>query len=438
MPAEAAAIALGALPSPTQGNRWGGLGLLALVVFCGLAMQNSVSPVQEAVKLELGLSDFQSSLMQGLAVSIPVALLAIPLGRLTDRSNRVRLLLAMAVVWTAGTALTAFAGSFATLFAARMLANIGAILAIPIAISVASDLSAPERRGRALLPLSLGKIAGQAAAFGFGGWMFSLFAAGSAPFGELSPWRGVQLCFAIASGILIVPLLFLREPERHERSVAAAASFGFAMRAIWERRALLIPLFIGQVTVVMADVAAVIWAPTVLIRSYGQDPGDFAGWLGLVLLLSGIAGSVIGGFAADAGHKSRIRNGILIGAVAAAGLSIPGAFFPVMPGVTGFALLLALLMLCGAVTGLVTATTIAVLVPNELRGVCLGAFMVVGAVIGYGVAPTLVTLISELLGGEGQLRYALAWTTALTSLIAAAGFALAMHRSRPEAPPPSS
>lgn len=404
--------------------------LLGVTIACGVAMQNSISPVQEALKLELGLSDFQLSLVQGLAVSIPVALLAIPLGRLTDRSNRVRLLIAMAAVWTFGMALTAFAQSFAMLFFARMMANIGAILAIPIAISLASDLSAPERRGRALLPLSLGKIAGQAAAFALGGALFGALSTHPSLGSGLAPWRGVQLSFAVGGAILLLPLLFLREPARREISAGFGGSFGTALGEIWARRGFLIPLFIGQVTVVMADVAAAIWAPSVLARDYGQTPADFAGWMGLVLLLSGVVGSVIGSFAADLGHKSKVRNGILLGAVAAAVLSVPGAFFPLMPNVTGFALLLALLMLCGAVTGLVTATAIAVHIPNEIRGVCLGAFMVVGAVIGFGVAPTLVALVSGAMGGEHQIAYALTATTALASAFAAIGFWTAMRSAR--------
>jgi MFS family permease len=403
--------------------------LLSLLICSGVAMQFSISPVQEAIKRELGLSDFQTSLVQGLAVAIPVAVLAIPVGRLTDRSNRVRLLLAMAVIWSAGTALTAMASGFVSLFAARMLANIGAILAIPLAISLASDFSRPEQRGRALLPLSIGKIAGQAVAFALGGGLFGLLTANPAFAAGLSAWRGVHLAFALLSAALILPLLMLKEPERREMSQAAGLGFKAAMAAIWARRGLLIPLFIGQVTVVMADVAALNWAPTVLVRDYGLAPGSFAGWLGGVFFLSGLLGSLIGGFAADAGQSSRLPRGILVGAVAAALFAIPGACFPLMPGVWGFALFLALLMLCGNVTGLVTATAIAVLVPNEIRGVCLGAFMVVGAVIGFGVAPTMTTLISDLLGGEGQLRYALAITMAATSVIAAIGFARAMRGS---------
>jgi len=423
----------GAAPADAGSARWGALCLLAVTICAGVAMQFSISPVQEAIKLELGLSDRQTSFVQGLAVAIPVALLAIPVGRLTDRSNRVRLLICMALAWSAGTALTAMATGFVSLFAARMLANIGAILAIPLAISLASDLSRPEQRGRALLPLSIGKIAGQAAAFAVGGALFGLLTANTALAGGLSAWRGVHIAFALLSAVLILPLLLLKEPARREVSTGAGLSFRAAMAAIWQRRGLLIPLFIGQVTVVMADVAALNWAPTVLVRDYGLAPDNFAGWMGLAFLLSGLLGSLIGGFAADAGHRSRLPRGILIGAVAAAVLAIPGAFFPLMPGVPGFALLLALLMLCGNVTGLVTATTIAVLVPNEIRGVCLGAFMVVGAVIGFGVAPTATTLISDLLGGESQLRYALAITMAATSVVAAIGFALAMRGGKGDA-----
>lgn len=417
----------GASVNEARGGRWGSLSLLSLTILSGVAMQNSISPVQEAMKLELGLSDFQSSLVQGLAVSIPVALLAIPLGRLTDRSNRVRLLICMALAWTAGMALTAMAGSFLSLFAARMLANIGAILAIPIAISIASDLSEPSQRGRALLPLSIGKVLGQALPVLFGGWLFSRLSADASLFGGLTAWRGVQLAFALIGAALLLPMLLLREPVRREQTSIGGVSFRNAMAAIWARRGLLTPLFIGQVTVVMADVAALVWAPTVLQRDYGQTLPDFALWMFGTILVSGLLGSLVGGLAADLGHKSRLRRGILLGAVAAALLSVPGALFPLMPTTNGFGLLLGLLLLCGAVTGLVTATAIAVLVPNEIRGVCLGAFMVVGAVIGFGVAPTLTTLISDLLGGEGQLRYALAITTATTSVVAAVGFARAMR-----------
>ncbi|HCK84713.1 MAG TPA: hypothetical protein DHW63_09425 [Hyphomonadaceae bacterium] len=46
-------------------------------------------------------------------------------------------------------------------------------------------------------------------------------------------------------------------------------------------------------------------------------------------------------------------------------------------------------------------------------------FGVIGAAIGFGVAPTLVTLISDALGGGGAIRYGHAATGAITSTLAA-------------------
>jgi MFS family permease len=310
-----------------------------------------------------------------------------------------------------------------------MLAGIGSMCALPVAISLAADLSAPENRGRSLLLLSLGNFAGVASAFAFGG--VALGALEATPiFAGLAAWRSVHVLFAVASFALLIPLFFLNEPARREVENDAHIPLRVALDAIWRRRALLAPLFLGQVSVVMADNAAGTWAAPVLQRNYGLAPEEFAGWMGLVILASGLVGALIGGFAADAGHKSRIKGGILIGAVGAAILSIPGAFFPVMPDATTFALALTLLLTCGAVTGLTTATAIVVLVPNEIRGVCLAAFMVVGSIIGLGVAPSLVTFVSDALGGESALGYALALTGAATSMAAALGFTAALIKAR--------
>lgn len=411
-----------------NGADWLALTVLGVAVFNAFAMRTVFSPAQELAKIELGVSDVQMSLVQGLAASIPIALLSLPLGRLTDRANRMRILLALGIIWTFGTLATAFASDFYGLFLARMLASIGAVCAIPVAISVAADLGPPETRGRSLLVLSLGNMAGVAAAFAVGGAALAPLQAGSL-LGDLSAWRGVHVLFGAASFALLLPLLFVREPTRREVSAQPSPSWREALVAVWGMRALLAPLFLGQVSVVMADTAAGIWAAPVLQRNYGLSPDQFAGWMGLVILGSGVAGAVLGGVLADAGNKSRIKGGILIGAVIAAFLSIPGAFYPLMPEAEAFAWMLALFLTCGAITGLVTATAVAVIVPNELRGVCLAAFMVVASVVGLGVAPTLVALVSESLGGDGAIRYGLTVTGVATSIAAAIGFTVAMARA---------
>ena len=105
-----------------------------------------------------------------------------------------------------------------------------------------------------------------------------------------------------------------------------------------------------------------------------------------------------------------------------------------MSAVSGFAALLALLLFCGAITGIIPATAIAVAVPNELRGVCLGACIVVGSIVGLGVAPTLVTVVSGALGAEAHLAQALAVTGVIIGVVSLLALTVARKRAplRPE------
>ena len=405
--------------------------ILALAMAAGFTMMGSFSMVQEGAKAEMALSDFQLSLVQGVAAAVPLLLFSIPIGLLVDRTNRLRLFIGLAVVWTIGTFLTATAQNVTMLFIARMLAGIGTTGALTAALSLCADLCPQHQRGRALLIVTLGKALGQAGAFALAGWLLSLFLHRGA--GEMlagvAPWRATHYALAAISAALLLPMLLLREPARREVEAGIHAPWRVVMAELWSRGAFLAPLFIGQVSVVMADAAAAIWASPVLSRSYGLAPPDFAGWMGSLIFLTGVAGSVLGGVAADIGQKSGRKGGLLIGAVIAAGLGIPAALFPVMPGIPAFAVALGALMLCGTITGLITSVALTVMLPNELRGLCIGAFIALAGLIGFGVAPTLVTAISALLGGEKHLGEGLALVGVGVSFVSLGAFWLAMKRS---------
>lgn len=419
--------------SPIRQTAWRAVLLVALIVMAAGTVRLAFSPLQEAAKADLGLSDYQISLVQGLAAALPMALIAIPLGWLTDHTKRTRLIFILGLTWTAGMIGTAFAQSFEALFVARMLAGLGSMSVVPVAISVLADLSLPQSRGRAMLFLSMGNTLGPALAFVGGGALFTAFAAGgSLPGVQLSAWRETALVFGIASTLLMLPLFFLREPARHEVE-DSSNSLNAMIRALWARRRFLAPLFVGQISVIMADAAAGVWAVPVLQRNLGQSAGTAAALVGGLLLFAGVIGPVIGGFVADRGHRSSVRGGILIGAVAASAIGVPAALFPLIGSVPAFTLVLFLLLASGAVTGLITATSIAVLIPNEERGVCLGAFMILGALIGLGLSPVLVSLGSQALGGEAHLAPALALVGVVTSILSLVGFILAM-RNAPDKP----
>ena len=55
-----------------------------------------------------------------------------------------------------------------------------------------------------------------------------------------------------------------------------------------------------------------------------------------------------------------------------------------------------------------TSVALTVLLPNEIRGLSIGAFIAIAGLIGFGLTPPLVALVGRWLGGEHQLGVALA------------------------------
>ena len=404
--------------------------LLALVTAIGFTVLGSFGVVQEDAKAELGLSDTALGLIQGLGAAAPMVVFSIPIGVLVDRYNRVRLMIALAAIWTLGTLLTALAGGVPMLVVARMLTGIGSTGALTAALSLCADLCPPDQRGRAMLIVNLGKALGIAAAFALTGWLFGLSADHKlALIDAVRPWRGAHVALAVMSALLLTPLLLMREPARHELESSPDAPFRVVARELWSRRAFLGPLFAGQVAVVMADAAANVWVSPILSRSFGLQPQQFGSWVGALLFAAGIGGGVLGGLSADIGQRSRVRGGLLLGAVIAAALGIPAALFPIMPSVPAFAACLFLLALCGAVTGLVVSVALTVFIPNELRGLCIGAFIALAGLIGFGLAPWFVTVVSTWLGGERHLAMALTIVGVSVSALSFLAFLLAMRRA---------
>lgn len=406
-----------------------GLLVLSLALAVGFAQMGSFSTVQEGAKAELGLSDVTLGLIQGVSAAVPLVLFSIPIGILVDRWNRMRLMLLFAGVAVGGSLLTALAANVPTLFVARMMTGIATTGGLTAALSLAADMCAPAQRGRAMLLVTLGKSLGLACAFALTGWLFGVFARGFTLFGGGLPWREAHVALAAIAALASLPLLLLAEPARLEVAVGPRAAFQAVGNELWARRAFLVPLFVGQVSVVMADAAAGIWAAPMLTRYFGLTPQQFGGWMGALLLATGVLGALLGGMVADLGQKSGRRGGLLIGAVGAAAIGIPAALFPLSGSIPVFALALGTLILAGTITGLITSVAITVMLPNELRGLCLGAFIAFAGLVGYGIAPPLVGWVSLLLGGEQHLAVSLTIVGMATSSAALGAFYVAMRRA---------
>lgn len=420
-------------PAPSIGKSVGPLLLISLSMLVGFTMLQSFGIMAETAKAEMHLSDTALAVIQGVAAAIPLVLFSIPIGIWVDRWNRVAILIIMAVGWTLGTFVTALSPSPTILFLGRMLTAIGTTGGLTTVLSLASDYCRPEQRGRAIVIPNIAKTAGIAAGFAVAGLLLGSLTANSLPaiFGS-TPWRSTQWMLGIGSALLTLPLFFLREPKRHEVEAGPSAPFKVIFAELRTRSGWIIPLFVGQTSVVMADAAAGIWVSPVLERYYHLQPGDFAGWLGAIVFGTGIVGSIIGGLVADMGQKSRVHGGLMVGAIVAAMVGVPASLFPIMPTVPSLALAIGALMLAGSVTAMVASVALTVWLPNELRGLGIGAFIAVAGLIGFGLAPSLVTMVSGLLGGESHLNVALAIVGVAVSIVSVGGFAIA-KRNAPSA-----
>ena len=103
------------------------------------------------IKQDLGLSDFEISLLQGFAFAILYSVAAIPLGRLVDGTNRRSRIIVFGVLfWSAMTVLCGMARSFGQLFAARIGVGIGEATLSPTAYSLIADYFEARRRALAI------------------------------------------------------------------------------------------------------------------------------------------------------------------------------------------------------------------------------------------------------------------------------------------------
>src|SRR5690606_7846240 len=123
--------------------------LIAVAFFLSYVDRMALSLLVEDIKADLGITDFQFSLLQGLAFSLFYAVMGIPLGKLADAANSMRLLGACVGVWSLFTAGCGLSKSFIWMFVCRIGGGVGEAGLTPAAYSVASDMFPKRQLGRA-------------------------------------------------------------------------------------------------------------------------------------------------------------------------------------------------------------------------------------------------------------------------------------------------
>jgi MFS family permease len=394
--------------------------LTAIAVFT--AMDVGVAGLLiEPIKHELDLSDVQVGLAGGTTFALAYGLLCPPMGMLVDRFNRVRLLLAALLVWALAMTLAGLSQGVVLLAVSKAALGAASAITYPAAMSLVADYFPPNRRAMATSTYAVGTSVGHAAAVLVGGLGYAALSqqidANPQALLGLNSWRAVFVGFALF-GLLLMPFVAtMREPARMEVEQAGGGTF----RELWSYRGFLVPLFVGMMFMVGASTVVVVWAPPALMRLYGQQPGQFAGWFSAVTLIAGIAGYFTAGAVAELARRRGGGRLVMLPAVIGAALCVPGAFLATMPDVFWFGAASALFMASFGIAIAVPIIAISLRVPNELRGMTMGLNVVMMGV-GAALSPPLVALVSETLGGEAMLGDAMAGVAAPFALLAALCF----------------
>jgi len=402
---------------PTSAAAWWALAILFLAYTLSFIDRTILALLVEPIKRDMGLSDTQISLLQGLAFSLIYTVGGIPIAMIADRRSRSMIVSAGVAIWSVMTALCGLAANFWQLFLARMGVGIGEASLGPCAYSLIADLFPANRRGRAMAIYGAGVKVGAGLALLIGGAVIG-FAAQSDTvdswFGPLKSWQLVFLIVGLPG--LLVALLALTIPEPRGRGalIRSVSAIPIAPYMRDNRRAILCH-FVGMGFCAMTAIAVTSWVPSFYIRVHGYSASEIGWTLGLILLLTGTLGAYCGGALSDwlsaRGHVDGPMRAALIG------IGVSTLFGPAAMLVGSPVLSLVLITIGAAFSAFCNPAGAAALqrmVPGPLRARVAALYLLVVTLISGVAGPTSVALATDYLFGDPQK---IGWSLALVILV---------------------
>jgi len=163
-----------------------------------------IGVVAQPIIEEFKLLDWQFGLLSGFGFALMYTMVGIPLARMAEHMNRVRIIAISVVLWSVMTALCGIAGSFIWLLVFRVGVGIGEAGLTPAANSIIADYFPPRSRARAIAIYTMGITLGSVLASAFGG-----------PITEFFSWREAFLALGIPGIVFGLIFLFtVKEPPR--------------------------------------------------------------------------------------------------------------------------------------------------------------------------------------------------------------------------------
>ena len=384
-------------------HAWWALALLTATYTFSFVDRQIVNLLVDPIRTDLELSDSQVSFLQGLAFALPYVVLSIPVGRIVDRANRIRVLIIGILIWTISCMMCGTAKSFWQLGIARMGIGGGEASVTPASWSLLADYFPPEQRALPISIFLMGPYLGAGLSLLLGAEVIS-WASGLGQIelpivGVIAPWQLTFMLVALPGVVIALLLPLLKEPVRQERlgTDAQAMTWKKVGQYIWPRRQLFGAYLLGSPFLVLVLYALQAWIPSLLVRVHELDIVQAGRYYGTIALIAGSAGVLSGPvFARWLSHRVNAERAplivifisilVLIPFVIAAGLatSLTAALIFI-----SFASYWVTFPLALFATGLQNAS------PNELRGLMAGCYVLATNLIGLALGPSSVALVSD-------------------------------------------
>ncbi len=337
------------------------------------------------IQLEFHLSDARLGIVGSMFMW--VYLLSAPLlGFLGDRVRRFPLISAAVALWSLATSVSGLVRSYGQLLWARAAVGVGEAGYGTIGPTVIADLFPPAVRGRALSFFFIAIPAGSALGYLLGGQL-----------GEHFGWRAAFWIVGLPGILAAFVIPFLSEPPRGGAEAAGdtrrEGSYRDLMRNstfVWNTLAM------TALTFVIGGLAA--WMPTFLVRAKGLSVAQAATQFGLVTAVTGVGGTVLGGYLGDRLLKRNHRAYPLLSAVGMVA-SVPFVFLALAASKPVFYLfgIFAAEFLIFLNTAPLNAVIVSSTAPN-IRGIAFAANMVVIHALGDALSPVVIGRLSDTWG----------------------------------------
>lgn len=407
----------GVRPSPPLGRArssssgWYMVLVLTMLATVSYIDRTILNLLVDPVKRSMALSDTQISLVQGLGFSLAYILANPYIGRLSDRVNRRNLLMVAAVVWSLGTAMSAFASGFWTLMLCRMTVGAAEAAVQPSSWSMLSDRFPSERLPAMMSLFLVSPYVGGGLALIFGGALIgsaeTIRAALPTVLAGLEPWRYVMLIVGLGGIAVAALLLPVREPARGNSSGGVfeeAPSVRAAVGYLYDNRGFFGNFYLAMGGIVVLLYAIPAWMPMFAARQFGTPISTLGLQFGPMVLIAGSVG-VLAGPAVVRALDSRGVNGSILVAISGCALAlIPCAMaIAFMQSTQSVLILGAILTLLFSLPQAIGASALQIATPSRMRGFAASIYVIVLTVTGLGLAPLAVALLTDHLFSDPRM-----------------------------------